>query len=41
VFGRRWERFDTQRSLLNPAWIRPLAEDRPSSYQAVEDGCYW
>ena len=41
VFGRRWERFDSQRALLNPAWIRPLAEDRPSSYQAVEDGCYW
>jgi hypothetical protein len=41
VFGRRWERFDTQRSLLNPAWIRPLPEDRPASYQAVEEGCYW
>lgn len=41
VFGRRWERFDRQRALLNSAWIRPLAEDRPSSYQAVEDGCYW
>ena len=41
VFGRRWERFDSQRALLNAAWIRPLAEDRPNSYQAVEDGCYW
>lgn len=41
VFGRRWERFDSQRALLNSAWIRPLPEDRPSSYQAVEDGCYW
>ena len=41
VFGRRWERFDSQRALLNSAWIRPLAEDRPISYQDVEDGCYW
>ena len=41
VFGRRWERFERQRSLLNDAWIRPLADDRPVSYQAVEDGCYW
>jgi len=41
VFGRRWERFESQRALVNDAWIRPLAEDRPASYQAVEDGCYW
>ena len=41
VFGRRWERFEGQRALVNDAWIRPLPEDRPASYQAVEDGCYW
>ena len=41
VFGRRWERFENQRALVNDAWIRPLAEDRPASYQAVEEGCYW
>ena len=41
VFGKRWEKFATQRSLVNKAWIRPLLSDRPINYQAVEDGCYW
>jgi len=41
VFGQRWERFTSQRALVNAAWIRPLPSDRPASYQAVENGCYW
>lgn len=41
VFGRRWERFEAQRSLCNPAWIRPLPEERPASYARLEEGCYW
>ena len=41
VFGQRWERFASQRSLMNDAWIRPLDSDRPNNYQAVENGCYW
>ena len=41
VFGQRWERFVSQRALVNDAWIRPLPSDRPMNYQAVENGCYW
>jgi len=41
VFGQRWERFASQRALVNAAWIRPLSSDRPLNYQAVENGCYW
>jgi len=41
VFGRRWEHFASQRALVNDAWIRPLISDRPASYEAVENGCYW
>jgi hypothetical protein len=41
IRGRRWDNMPFFQQLYNEFWIRPLLEDTPQNYQAVEKGCYW
>ena len=41
IKGRRWEQWPFYQNLFNEHWIRPLPEETPDSYQAIESGCYW
>ena len=41
IRGKRWDERPFFQSLLNENWIRPLPEETPDSYLAVESGCYW
>lgn len=43
IRGRRWEveSPDDIAPLFNEHWVRPSAEETPSSADAVEGGCYW
>lgn len=39
IMGRKWEK--RLAGFNNHEWTRPLPEETPSNYQAVEEGCYW
>ena len=41
VIGKRWFTNPQVMALVNDHWTRPVKEDQPTSYQAVERGCYW
>jgi hypothetical protein len=41
VRGGRWDDNPAFRSLMNDAWIRPSAEERPKNWRDAEGGCYW
>ena len=41
IKGKRWDEFPPVRKLYNEHWSRPLQEETPSGYKAVESGCYW
>lgn len=45
IWGARWDKDNYSKydykALLNPYWIRPLAEEKPENAQKVEGGCYW
>jgi hypothetical protein len=41
IKGRRWDQPGFVSTLYNEHWTRPLASERPRSYEAVEDGAYW
>jgi hypothetical protein len=41
VIGKRW--FDNKEimKLVNDDWSRPIKDDKPNNFTAVEKGCYW
>jgi hypothetical protein len=41
IRGKRWDQIPFFQTLYNEFWIRPLPEETPQNFQAVEDGCYW
>lgn len=41
IRGRRWDQMPFFTQLYNKNWIRPLPEETPANFQAVEGGCYW
>lgn len=43
IYGKRWlvDRSSVLKMFLNQHWVRPKAEERPSGYLKVEDGCYF
>ena len=41
IKGKRWDDHDVISKLYNSYWVRPSADETPSNYKAVEEGCYW
>ena len=41
VKGRRWDKNPLVVEAENDAWVRPNGDERPKSFEAVEQGCYW
>jgi hypothetical protein len=41
IKGRRWDNYPRMARLYNEHWARPLPEERPSTADKVEGGCYW
>lgn len=41
VLGKRWDDQPELRPYFNDAWVRPSAEETPTSAVSVEGGCYW
>jgi len=41
IRGQRWDDREFFQKLYNEFWMRPLPEEIPENYQAVEGGCYW
>lgn len=41
IKGSRWDSMPDINKYYNEHWIRPLREETPTSFKAVEDGCYW
>ena len=43
IKGYRWENHYPTKiaTFFNDAWVRPLAEEKPSNARTVEKGCYW
>lgn len=44
LFGIKGKRFDDDPNMTrfyNEAWVRPLDEEKPPSFNKIEDGCYW
>lgn len=43
IYGKRWltDRSSVLKMYLNKYWVRPKAEERPTGYLKVEDGCYF
>ena len=41
IQGNRWDQWEFFQHLYNENWVRPLPEEVPVNYQAVEGGCYW
>jgi hypothetical protein len=41
IRGRRWDDDPVIRSMINSRWVRPSAEETPSSADLIEGGCYW
>lgn len=41
VKGARWENIESFKSIINPHWIYPIEDERPSGAEKIEGGCYW
>lgn len=41
VRGRRWDSNPLVIQAGNDAWVRPNGGERPKTFEAVEQGCYW
>jgi hypothetical protein len=41
IKGRRWDSNPLMVEVNNDAWVRPSEAERPKTFQAVEQGCYW
>ncbi len=41
IKGKRWDNLPYFRKLYNENWVRPLPDEIPDNFQAVESGCYW
>lgn len=42
IYGNRWI-YDEPKagSFINEHWIRPSEDERPNSFNSIENGCYW
>lgn len=41
VMGNRWNNSPEVLRYVNEFWVRPSANERPSTASAIEDACYW
>ena len=41
IKGRRWDDNPLVVAAQNDAWVRPGQSERPATFEAVEQGCYW
>lgn len=41
IRGRRWDVTPSQVRYQNEYWKRPAQQERPSTYEKIEGGCYW
>lgn len=41
IKGARWDTDPVVSKLYNEYWVRPSEEERPSSANSIERGCYW
>lgn len=41
VRGGRWDNHPRIGPMMNDAWARPGEEEKPKTFRAVENGCYW
>ena len=41
VRGGRWDNHPFLQTIYNDAWTRPSPADRPETFRAIENGCYW
>lgn len=41
IKGKRWDDHPEISALYNEHWVRPDPSERPTTYLAIEDGCYW
>ena len=41
IKGKRWDDHPEISALYNEHWVRPDPSERPATYLAIEDGCYW
>jgi hypothetical protein len=41
IMGKRWETNELAMKLYNEHWVYPAADEKPSTADAVEGGCYW
>jgi hypothetical protein len=41
IYGERWLESAEVAPFINEHWTRPLPEERPRRFKAVENGCYW
>jgi hypothetical protein len=41
INGGRWESNSFVSAHSNETWVRPSDDERPSSFRAIERGCYW
>jgi hypothetical protein len=41
IRGARWDVNPGFMPLINDAWVRPSAKERPEGHLSIEDGCYW
>ena len=41
IKGKRWDDHEVISTLYNEHWVRPLPEETPPNYLAIENGCYW
>lgn len=41
IKGKRWDSHNEISQMYNEYWTRPSASETPSSYNSVENGCYW
>jgi hypothetical protein len=41
IMGNRWNNSPEVLEMLNDFWVRPSANERPITAEAIEDACYW
>lgn len=41
IYGKRWLEDPKVAPFINEHWTRPLPQERPVRFKAVENGCYW
>ena len=41
ITGGRWDEDPVIQGLINNAWVRPMASERPKDAGKIENSCYW